>query len=223
MFWLGLFLIHKYPECAFRAAAVFDFYPPIVFGTELFLFLTAGDHTCFLSASNIGTLWSKTVKPIEPGKGRIPATRSGHTAWWSHPPWSDALAVAWSLPLSPRPPWNHNTRGKTETHVKNYSSATESERLISVPSCWSLITSYGGTEVEASSKSACWLVISTKVGPESWMCYNPISKNVGALCKMYRKTQRSHLQTISSLYLTENILKIRDQILKQTFCSVLES
>lgn len=112
VFWLSLFLIHKYPECVFRAAAVLDFYLLIGFGAELFLFLTAEDHTCFLSASNIGSLWSKTVKAIEPGKGRIPATRSGHTAWWSHPPWSDAPAVAWSLPLSPRPPWNHNTRGK---------------------------------------------------------------------------------------------------------------
>lgn len=127
VFWLSLFLIHKYPECVFRAAAVLDFYLLIGFGAELFLFLTAEDHTCFLSASNIGSLWSKTVKAIEPGKGRIPATRSGHTAWWSHPPWSDAPAVAWSLPLSPRPPWNHNTRGKTETHLKNYSSATETE------------------------------------------------------------------------------------------------
>lgn len=173
-------------------AAVLDFYLPIGFGAELFLFLTADDHACFLSASNIG-LWSKTVKAIEPGKGRIPATRSGHTAWWSHPPWSDAPAVAWSLPLSPRPPWNHNTRGKTETHLKNYSSATE--RLISVTSCWSLITSYVELKLK-HRQSACWLVVSTKVSPESWICYNPVSKNVGALCKMYRKTFANHLKSV---------------------------
>lgn len=50
-------------------------------------------------------LWKFKVKP---GRGRNPATQSGHTVGWSRPLWSVAPDEVWSLPLLTLPLWHYH-------------------------------------------------------------------------------------------------------------------
>ncbi len=64
----------------------------------------------------------KGVLMIKPGRGRNPATPSGHTVEWCRPLWSDALAAVWSLPQSTPQPWHHHTHTHMHTHTHTHTN-----------------------------------------------------------------------------------------------------